>query len=449
MVSRTSRLLFALLLVPAAAGTASAQGLLFDARSVAMGGGGGNSSNIALKMVPPSTRAEVVIPIPLGLIQVFQGGLDKFKPNSDSFDPVLAAETLGNPMQYRFGADTSGPRYNLINDIVNGTVNPNLAVYAGFDIPETFADQGLLSPQFGLTLKFAKKDDRFHGLYVGVGPYLSFDTSGVVDPRLADIFAEGTSYPNATMSIDDSSQVQLAMAVTAGYRGRLALGSGGSSGGAGASRDGVYVAYNFHVLRGFRYLEPDINIRFNTNAAGILTPSNTPVTVLSLQGHEGSGIAQDVGVQIVRGRFQGGVGINGIGNRINWSDFTFSTHTLASLTAGLDFIETPGVTIVTDRRVTLPVVKSANIGYEGDGWGATATVADGYNGKSFAGGAERKVGPFWVRGGARYSRSKWEPSAGFGIGTNVALDIAVFGTHANLQSERQMAVAASVRIGRN
>jgi len=448
MLSPSSRLLCVLLSIPAMAGTASAQGLLFDARSVAMGGGGGNSTNIALKMVPPSGRAEVVIPVPLGLIQVFQGGLDKFKPNSDTFDPVLAAEVLGSPLQYRFGADTSGPRYNLINDLVNGTVNPNLATYVGFEIPETFSDQGLLSPQFGVTLKFAKKDDRFHGLYVGVGPYLSFDTDGVVDPRLVDILGAGTSYPNATMSLNDSSQVQLAMAVTAGYRGRLALGSAGSSGGAGASRDGIYVAYNFHVLRGFRYLEPDLNVRFNTNNAGIITPSNTPVTVLSLQGHKGSGIAQDVGVQIVRGRFQGGVGVNGIGNRINWSDFSLSTHTLASLTAGLNFIETPGVTNVTDRRVTLPVVKSANIGYEGEGWGATATVADGYNGQSFAGGVERQVGPFWVRGGGRYSRSKWEPSAGFGIGTNVALDVAVFGTHANLQSERQMAFAASVRIGR-
>lgn len=44
--------------------------------------------------------------------------------------------------------------------------------------------------------------------------------------------------------------------------------------------------------------------------------------------------------------------------------------------------------------------------------------------------------PFYYRFGADTNSSR-----------HVALDVAVFGTHANFQNERQMALAASVRIG--
>src|SRR5690348_13104698 len=93
-----THLLLALLLVVAFAGVGFAQGIVMDARLVAMGGGGGNSPNIARKMVPAATRAEMVIPIPLGLIQTFKGGVDKFKPSSTGFDPLLAVETTGSAL---------------------------------------------------------------------------------------------------------------------------------------------------------------------------------------------------------------------------------------------------------------------------------------------------------------------------------------------------------------
>jgi len=443
MTTASTRSLVILLLIFALAGTASAQGIVIDARLVAMGGGGGNTPNIARNMVPPATRAEMVIPIPLGLIQVFQGGLDKFKPSSDGFDPVLAVETSGNALHYRFGADTSSTRATFIGDLVNGRVNPDLTTYAGFHIQEAYDSEGLLSPQVGKTFKFVKAADRFHGLYVGVGPYLSYRTEADVDQRLADALGEGVRYPNASMSMLDQSQVQVAGALTVGYRGRMPLGS------SAGDRDGVYLAYNFHFLKGFKYYQPDLVVQFDTNAAGNLTSSATPFRLVSVEAGSGTGIASDVGIQIVRGSVQGGVGINGIGNRINWSDFTQASYTLPSLTAGFDFTKTPGTAPFQKLRVTLPVVKTANVGFEGAGWGLTATATDGYNGTTLAGGVERHVGSFWLRGGGRRSRDHWDPTFGFGIGTNVALDVALFGTHANFQDERQWALAASVRVGKS
>lgn len=440
LMRRTSSLL-ALLSVLAFAGSASAQGIVMDARVVAMGGGGGNSPNIAMKMVPPATQTGAVIPLPLGLIQVFKGGLDKFKPSSEGFDPILATETAGSPLHYRFGADTSSTRADFINDLVNGTVNPDLTTYAGFNIQESYASEGLLAPQFGKTIKLVKGDNRFHGLYVGIGPYLTYRTEANVDPRLADLLGDGTRSINASMFVRDSSTAQLAGALTVGYRGRVPMGS--STG----DRDGVYLAYNFHYLRGFKLYLPDLDVRFNTNAAGNLTPSNTPFNLVSLEGGSGTGFANDIGVQVVRGNVQVGVGVNGIGNRINWSDFTKSTFTLPSLTAGFNFTETPGTAPFQELRVKQPVVKTANVGFTGAGWGAIATATDGYNGTSFSGGLERQVGPLWLRGGGRHSRDKWDPTVGFGIGTDKALDVALFSTHANFQAERQWALAASVRIG--
>ena len=124
MLKPNTHVLFALLLVCAFAGSAPAQVIVYDARLVGLGGGGGNSPNIALKMVPAATRAELVIPIPLGLIQTFKGGFDKFKPSSTGFDPLLAVETTGSALHYRFGADTGSTRTEFVNDLVNGTVNP-------------------------------------------------------------------------------------------------------------------------------------------------------------------------------------------------------------------------------------------------------------------------------------------------------------------------------------
>jgi hypothetical protein len=428
------------LLIFAFAGAAAAQGIVMDARLVGMGGGGGNSPNIARKMVPAATRAEIVIPIPIGLIQTFKGGFDKFKPSSEGFDPLLAVETTGSALHYRFGADTGSTRTEFVNDLVNGTVNPDLTTYAGFNIQETYDSEGLFAPQLGKTFKFINADDRFHGLYVGVGPYLSFHTETDVDPRLADLLGDGVRVTNASMPVLNASNAQVAGSLTAGYRGRLPMGS--STG----DRDGVYLAYNFHYLKGFKYYQPNLDVRFNTNAAGNLTTS-TPFSLVSLEGATGSGFASDVGVQFVRGNVQFGVGINGIGNRINWKEFTQATYSLANITAGLDFTKTPGTAPFQELQVKQPVVKTANVGYEGDGWGAIATATDGYNGKSFSGGLERKVASFWLRGGGRYSREHWDPTVGFGIGTDKALDVALFGTHANFQDERQWALAASVRIG--
>jgi hypothetical protein len=428
-----------------AAGAVSAQNFTGDARSVGMGGSS-RSANIAQSMVPPATPY-AVIPIPIGLIQVL-GNKDAFDPTSDKFDPAWAIEAASNPLHYTFGrrTDTSDePQARFMRDLVNGTISRDLATYSSFHLPDSVSAEGLASPAWGGTIKFAKQSSgAFQGIFIGAGPYLSFGTDAAIDPRLTDILETGAHYANSSLVVQDASRVQLAAAIVVGYRARVVAG-------AASDRDGVYLAANYRYLRGFKYLQPDATVRFDTDGQGLVTvnPATIPIVIDNLEADEGTGRAVDIGVQVVRDRWEGGFGVNGIGNRIEWSGLTQKRFTLNSLLAGGDFVEqtlgNPAGTIT----VELPIVTSGNIGYDGDGYAFKASVVHGFNGNSFHGGAERTLGPLAVRGGARYSRDHWDPTWGVGFGRRVGVDVGFFTSHWNLQEERQISMAVSIRIQRD
>jgi hypothetical protein len=425
------------------ASSVSAQTFTGDARSVGMGSGGKNT-NIAMSMVAPATPY-AVIPIPFGLIQVL-GNKDAFDPTSDKFDPAAAIESASNPLHYTFGRKTDSsdtPQARFMRDLVNGTISRDLASYSSFHMPDSVSAEGLASPAWGGTIKFAKQSSgAFQGIFIGAGPYLSFGTDAAIDPRLTDILKTGAHYPNSSLAVQDASRVQLAASIVVGYRARV--GVAGWSG----DRSGIYLAGNYRYLRGFKYLQPDATVRFDTDGQGLVTvnPATNPIVINDLESDQGTGRAVDIGVQVVHDRWEGGVGVNGIGNRIEWTELAQKRFTLNSLLAGGDFVEqfigNPAGTIT----VELPIVTAGNIGYDGDGYAFKASVVHGFNGNSFHGGAERIVGPLAVRGGARYSRDRWDPTWGVGFGRRVGVDVGFFASHWNLQEERQISMAVSIRI---
>jgi hypothetical protein len=425
------------------ASAAAAQSFSGDARTIGMGGAGKNA-NIALSMVAPATPY-TSIPLPIGLIQTL-GNTKGFDPTSDEFDPAWAIATASNPMHYTFGRkapSSDDPQSRFIRDLVNGSINRDLATYSSFHLPTTLSAEGLASPAFGGTIKFAKQDNgAFQGIFIGAGPYFSFGTDAAFDERLSDILENGSHYANSSLVVQDSSAVQLAMSIVVGYRARVPV-SGWSG-----DRDGLYLAANYRYLHGFKYLEPDLAVRFDTDSQGLvtLTPTTTPITIDNLEADSGTGRAIDLGVQIVRDRWEAGVGVNGIGNQIDWDDLTLKRFTLNSLVTGGDFVEQTIANPPGPVTVKLPVVTSGNVGYDGDGYAFKASVVHGFNGNSFHGGAEKSLGPLDVRGGARYSRERWDPTWGFGVGRRVALDVGFYGTHSNLQDEREISMAMSIRI---
>jgi hypothetical protein len=72
----------------------------------------------------------------------------------------------------------------------------------------------------------------------------------------------------------------------------------------------------------------------------------------------------------------------------------------------------------------------------------------GFGGGSFHGGFEQRFNRVALRGGARYTVTQWNPTGGIGfdLSHHVALDVAAFGTSANIERKRQVALAASIRI---
>jgi hypothetical protein len=103
---------------------------------------------------------------------------------------------------------------------------------------------------------------------------------------------------------------------------------------------------------------------------------------------------------------------------------------------------------IADARVELPVDYHGNIAYHTSTWTALADVGHGFLGTTFHAGFEERLKVIELRGGMRYSSEIWNPSGGIGINVwpRVGLDLAAFGTSANLERKRQIALAASIRI---
>jgi hypothetical protein len=242
------------------------------------------------------------------------------------------------------------------------------------------------------------------------------------------------------------------MAIAGGYRGRFAWPSGV---GAGSEREGLYLAANYNYLHGFRYEDIDFRLRMDTDPLGLLTVNPllpSPLFVSRTNAESGRGMAVDVGVGAVVNNWELGFGANGLGNRINWTDVERTTYVHDSLLAGSGDGElNEGLPVaVADVRVELPVDYRANVGYDVERWAAVAEFGRGYQGKSFHGGGEYRLGAVDVRGGAVYSREMWNPAAGvgFNMSPRTSLDVALYANSANVERKRNPALAVSLRFNR-
>ncbi len=445
---------FFILILLVACATVSAQGFSGDARKIGLGGIG-YSENITAKMIDDERQYRSIV-IPLGLFQLI-ADRDRFDPDNDNFDPVLGMEYAANPIHYVFGRDPGGSRGRFVSDIVNGELNRDLNTYHGFDPTNHLLAEGLANPNWGKTIKLQRHSDgSFQGVYLGVGPYLSARTELNIDKDLTDILSSTADVqkPNDIFIITDSTIGQLALDVTAGYRARLALPARKRSGRSG--RDGIYIGMNYHYLKGFRYENPDVLIRFDTDADGLVTinPSVPPAVIDYYNSRSGSGFALDFGIGAVVNHWEFGFGANGVANRINWHDLTLKQFTLDSLVSeqGIeqDFVGRRLPVSSTDLRMELPVEYIWNAGYQRRTWSVVTEVSRGFQGTSFHGGVECRLGPIEFRGGARYGLERWHPSGGIGfnLGHRFSIDVAAFGTTTNIERQLRPGIALSLRFNR-
>ena len=426
---------------------ALAQNWSFDARSIAIGGVGG-SGNLATKMIDEQRDYRSIV-LPFGLFQVFSNK-NKFDPNSSEFDPVRSFEYAASPIHFIIERDSTSNSGEaaFISDMRNATLSRDLTKYRGFLPANDLLGEGLAAPNLGGTFKVQKSArSGFQGIYVGAGPYLSMHAAGHIDQGLTNVLSSGVNVPNGQFPITNADEAQLALAVTGGYRGRFAWPTGVGS---GSDREGLYVAANYNYLRGFEYQNIDMTIRLDTDTAGLITlkPVTTPIVINRAEATAGQGFALDFGVGMVIDRWELGFGANGVANRIDWTGVKQTRYSLDSLTSGnSNFNETTPVA-VGDRRVELPVDYRGSLGYYAEQWSAAAEFGQGFGGSSFHGGYERRVGRVELRGGARYTTKKWNPTGGIGfdVSRRVSLDVAAYGTNANIERKRQTAVAFSIRF---
>lgn len=424
---------------------AHAQSYDGDARKIGMGGVG-FSDNIATEMIE-SRRPYRTIAIPLGLIQLSQD-LDRFDPDDrEKFDPILAAEYAANPLHYTFDRKPQSGRGRFISGMIKGDLTRDLNDYRGFKLPTRYEADGLVAPNWGKTIKFLRRPGgAFQGFYVGVGPYLSIGTDFNVSRELSDLLAGSTdrSIPNRTFEMGDRSVGQVALAVTGGYRARFSLP------GKRSTRDGIYLGMNYHYLRGFQYLDADINARLDTDDQGLLTahPTAAPLRIDYLKSDSGNGYALDFGVGAVIDKWEFGFGANGVANRINWNDLRLRNYTLESVLNGGDFIERELPPPSRERRVELPVRYTTNLGYHHDRYSLVAEYGRGFQGDSYRAGAELRLYIIEFRGGVRYNRDRWHPTGGVGLnlGRRFSIDAAAFGVTTNLEKELKPSFALSIRL---
>jgi hypothetical protein len=426
---------------------AHAQNWSFDARTIAMGGVG-DVGNVAVAMVEQEKPYRSVV-LPFGLIQVLQD-LGKFDPTNDNFDLVRSIEHAASPIHYIIGRDSTDTGSQFVTDIRNARLRRDLNFYRGFSPVDSLTAEGLSAPTWGKTFKFRQgASGDFQGVYVGAGPYFSMQTTATIDPALTGLFASSTEVymRNASFPLENTTESQVALAVTGGYRARIAWPSGI---GGGRETEGLYIGANYRYLRGFLYENFDVNARLDTDNSGLLmvnSRSDYPLLLTRYSGSGGRGLAADIGVAAVINRWDLGFGINGIANRMDWDDVEQTSFFLNSLVASDDFVELPTVP-VGDVRVELPVDYRANATYNADQWSASGEFANGFNGTTVRGGFEQRLGRIQARVGGRYVKERFEPSGGMGFNfsDSVGFDFGAFSTSANFERERHLALAFSFRF---
>ena len=426
--------LFAVFALSAAcARAAGAQNWDFDARTIGLGGVSGSGTIVSAMMEHGAGYRSIVLPF--GLLQVMPD-LEIYEPDSTRFDPVRAVEHAASPIHFIVGRD---------DDLGDGAFATTIATarfYAdpangGASLATRLELGGIVAPSWGTTIPLpGARPEQFQGIYIGAGPYVTVRGSADLDPRVL-AFIDGTpvEFPSGPLTIIRTrSEEQGALAITGGYRSHFSW-----TADAAASRDGVYLAVNYSYLIGLGYLDDNLAVRVG--------PAD--VVIDRVSSSSGRGMSVDVGAGAVVGHWEVGGGMNGIGNRIRWTDVTQRAIGHGTLLTGGPLGD-PGVASPhADVEVSLPIDVRGNLAYRADRWMAVGEVGHGIAGILAHAGVERRVLPrVDVRGGLSYSFGAWNPTGGVGVAVNrrVAFDFAAFASNANFERQRQLALAASIRL---
>lgn len=436
----------ALLVCPAS--PVHAQNYSFDARRIALGGAGG-TPNVASKLVEQERRYKSIL-IPVGLVKMLTD-VRVFYPNREDFDFSRAVEYANSPLHFVFGRKKDMTARSMFRDILHAQLQPDLNAYSGFQLPVVTDAEGIVDLTWGHTFFMHRGERSFQSIYVGAGPYMASTAYFDFDAQLEQILSgNGNRYvPSATMGLGGGETDQIALDITGSYRARFPL-FGGSS--AASRRNGLYVMANYHHLQGFHLDEFDARLRLDTEANGLLVPNppDRPLEIIWQSSSKGIGLSMDFGASMVINRWDFGLGVSGVQNRIKWHDIKYHDLSLLNLLNGVNFTYVKYPLLDTTKKFSMPVTYTADLSYHRDRWSAFTEGSHGLGGDNFRAALEYRIGSVELRGAGRYSNGSWYPAAGVGFNftRTFGVDAGFYGAQSFLESEPHLGLAISLRIDR-
>jgi len=427
----------------------------FDARRIGMGGVSLNRDG-NLRRFNPAYRAvkdragtggaKLTIPVPLGLIKFFKdhpinqlGDDPMFNPDSAAFNPVELVNLVFNlPIFLEIRAAPTP-----VNDI-EFTVGRNALVVdlgaAQVLIPEDQfglgASSRLLDP--GISIK---------GFRISVLGFEQHDVGFLLGDSLRAFLKDADSArTNTTYNVLGDALVQGGLAPTLSFAGRLT--------GAGSdNEDGIYLGAAIRSYYGAGYFRADGSAGFTTGDTLFAGPNpvSPQLDFFTYRDNDlsktfGRGIGGDVGVVLISGPLELGLGVNDIGAELTWKD-TRIERTVFD-TAG-DSLATTLVANNVESKTKLPISYVANAAFRmSTGTTVGGDIVNNGRGTVIHVGAEQRMGPFAVRGGvSRDQRKKMQFGWGGGLRLGpLGLDVG-FWTHSNsFSTRRAITMATSISI---
>ena len=436
-----------LVLVGGGAGVAGAQGWATDARRIGLGGLGLDQGslrryNAAYRAVPGRAgqrgRPKLTIPIPLGLIQFFHdhpiSHITKdpaFNTDSAGFNPVELLNTFLNPPLFLEVKQAPTPTNDVVLGIGKDSLRVDLGQTARLVPEDQFGIGGSSRPlDPGVSIK---------GVRVGVMGWVHDEVGLQLGDKLLGFLRDSVpADTNTRYNVLGDAVLEAGFAPTVAYAGRIA----------GDNTTGLYIGGALHYYVGLAYARVSGDGGFTTGDSIFggptpVKPDARALTQYSKFGNSfGHGVGADLGLAVVTGPIELGVGVNDIGATITWPD----TRVDSALYRDSSFSKPVANHIETKTK--LPVSYLVNLAYT---VGKTTLGADVLNtgrGTTVHVGGEQRVGVIVLRGGvARDQRKRMEFGWGGGLRFGgLGLDVG-FWTHTNsLSNQRGITMATSLSI---
>ena len=427
----------------------------FDARRIGMGGVSLNRDG-NLRRYNPAYRAvkeragggnaKVTIPVPLGLIQFFKdhpinklGDDPMFNPDSAAFNPIKLANLIFNLPIFLEVRKAPTPT----ND-VEFTVGRN-----AFAIDLGAAQVLIPEDKFGLggTSRLLDVGIGIKGFRFAVVGFENHDVGFLLGDSLRAFLKNGDSArTNTTYNLLGDGLVQAGLAPTLSFSGRL-------TGVGSDNEDGVYLGAAVRSYYGAAYFRAVGSGGFTTGDT--LFAGSNPVTpqvdFLSYRDNDytksfGRGIGGDVGIVLISGPLEIGLGVNDIGAKLTWKD-TRVDSTYFDDTG--DSLVTTVVRNHVETTTRMPVSYIANAAFRmSTGTTIGGDIVNTGRGTVIHVGGEQRIGMLALRGGvSRDQRKKMQFGFGGGLRLGpVGLDVG-FWTHSNsFADKRGITMATSISL---